>query len=100
MIRKGILNEQSFSWVHSPVISPTPPSLTFRPGEALSCHVAQVRHSPVIATEPSLVISRERSESRNLFLSALCLEQITLNKPLLIIKELAIKLCEVATICP
>ena len=66
MTRKGILNEQSISWLHSPVVSPTPPSLTFRPGEALPCHVAQVK-SPVIATEPSIVISRERSESRNLF---------------------------------
>ena len=98
MTRKGILNEQSFSWVHSPVISPTPPSLTFRPREALSCRFAQVRHSPVIATEPSLVISRERSESRNLFLSALCLEQITWHEPLLIINELANILCEVAAI--
>ena len=97
MIRKGILNEQSFSWVHSPVISPTPPSLTFRPREALSCRFAQVK-SPVTSTEPSLVISRERSESRNLFLSALCLEQITLNMLLLIINELANILCEVAAI--
>ena len=95
MTRKGILNEQSFSWVHSPVISPTLPSLTFRPGEALSCHVAQVRHSPVIATEPSLVISRERSESRNLFLPALRLEQFTWHETLLIINELANNLCEV-----
>ena len=69
--------------------------LSFRPREALSCRFAQVK-SPVTSTEPSLVISRERSESRNLFLSALCLEQITLNMLLLIINELANILCEVA----